>query len=374
MLCASNSKASTKKKIKEQILLLLSNRITQIHLRAWRNNSKQQQQTTTTTPLYYDHYFFLVVVNVMNLLPCFTLDGKTPQCNSSIHTHALFDCRKIMGNSSGANRTPLSTNHVNPDTTEESRLATTSSSSSSDTSFSLPFSELLERPKHKIICGYLKKVGKRLAGTHTRWVAIYSSFQLETCKDEQSESTPTKVYNLMNSNVQYGKLGTGEFALKIYTDIQANKTNKKIRKDQITLLFHNRREMQQWVGGIRCLFAGTENSVLNSSAVGGESCVICLDDFAHSQVLSVLPCNHRFCPDCIRQWLEISSLCPCCKRDATVDGVLVVHTGKYNKEVKMSSSNDKTALASPGVLAEPMRDTSNDKKRKFIRRQKWQFK
>jgi hypothetical protein len=212
------------------------------------------------------------------------------------------------------------------------------------------------------MCGYLKKVGKRLAGTHTRWVAIYSSFQLETCKDEQSESTPTKVYNLMNSNVQYGKLGTGEFALKIYTDIQAKKTNEKSRKDQITLLFHNRREMQQWVGGIRCLFAGTENSVLNSSAVGGESCVICLDDFTHSQVLSVLPCNHRFCPACIKQWLEISSLCPCCKRDATVDGVLVIHTGKYNKEVKISSSNEKTALASSGMLTEPKKDTSNSKK------------
>ena len=265
-----------------------------------------------------------------------------------------------MGNSSGANRTqPV--HHGNPETSVESRLTTTSSSSSADTSFSLPFSELLERPKHKIICGYLKKVGKRLAGSHTRWVVIYSSFQLETCKDEQSESTPTKVYNLMDSNVQYGKLGTGEFALKIYTNFQAKETSKRRRKDQITLLFYNRREMQQWVGGIRCLFAGTENSVLNSSAVGGESCVICLDDFIHSQVLSVLPCNHRFCPACIKQWLEISSLCPCCKRDATVDGVLVIHTGKYNKEVKIPSY-EKSSLGSSSLLTDTPKDTSNNKK------------
>merc|ERR1711871_175853 len=127
------------------------------------------------------------------------------------------------------------------------------------------------------MCGYLKKVGKRFAGTHTRWVAIYTSFELETCKSEQFESSPSKKYSLVNSKVQFGKLATGEFAIKINTNCQASSNYQEQKKDQITLIMHNRREMQQWIGGIRCMFAGTENNILNSSSVGGESCTICID-------------------------------------------------------------------------------------------------
>ena len=122
--------------------------------------------------------------------------------------------------------------------------------------------------------------------------------------------------SLINSKVQFGKLATGEFAIKINTQIEPNTRARK--KDQITLLFHNRREMQQWIGGIRCMFAGTENDVVNSSSMGGESCTICIDDFVHGQILTILPCNHRFCPSCIKQWLDISTLCPCCKQDVAV--------------------------------------------------------
>ena len=215
---------------------------------------------------------------------------------------------------------------------EEARLTT--NVNTSDTSFSLSFSALSERPKHKIMSGYLKKVGKRLAGTHTRWVVIYTSFELETCKSEQAESIPSKRYSLINSKVQFGKLATGEFAIKINTQIEPNTRARK--KDQITLLFHNRREMQQWIGGIRCMFAGTENDVVNSSSMGGESCTICIDDFVHGQILTILPCNHRFCPNCIKQWLDISTLCPCCKQDAMIDDILMYRTGKYNKEIDLS--------------------------------------
>ena len=84
------------------------------------------------------------------------------------------------------------------------------------------------------------------------------------------------------------------------------------------------------------MFAGTENDVVNSSSMGGESCTICIDDFVHGQILTILPCNHRFCPSCIKQWLDISTLCPCCKQDAMIDDILMYRTGKYNKEIDLS--------------------------------------
>jgi hypothetical protein len=235
-------------------------------------------------------------------------------------------------------------NNLSNSAMAEEGMPLNTSVNTSDRSFSLTFSALQERPKHKIMSGLLKKVGKRFAGVHTRWVAIYTSFELETCKSEAAESIPSKKYSLVNSKVQYGKLATGEFAIKINTQLAPNNNNnnnnaqdKGKKKDQITLIFHNRREMQQWVGGIRCMFAGTENNTLNSSSVGGESCTICIDDFVHGQILTVLPCKHRFCPGCIKQWLDISTLCPCCKSDAMVDGMLLISTGNYNKEIDLSS-------------------------------------
>ena len=41
------------------------------------------------------------------------------------------------------------------------------------------------------------------------------------------------------------------------------------------------------------------------------SCPICTDDFVKGQDLRVLPCNHKFHPDCIDPWLvNVSGTCP----------------------------------------------------------------
>lgn len=44
---------------------------------------------------------------------------------------------------------------------------------------------------------------------------------------------------------------------------------------------------------------------------GNFSCPICTDDFIKGQDLRVLPCNHKFHPECIDPWLvNVSGTCP----------------------------------------------------------------
>lgn len=55
----------------------------------------------------------------------------------------------------------------------------------------------------------------------------------------------------------------------------------------------------------------------DSQKAGNFSCPICTDDFVKGQDIRVLPCNHKFHPECIDPWLmNVSGTCPlwyvCC--------------------------------------------------------------
>jgi len=50
-----------------------------------------------------------------------------------------------------------------------------------------------------------------------------------------------------------------------------------------------------------------------SSAIINNACAICLEDFAGSTSVKVLPCRHGFHVPCIDEWLARSDLCPICK-------------------------------------------------------------
>ena len=61
----------------------------------------------------------------------------------------------------------------------------------------------------------------------------------------------------------------------------------------------------------------TQTSAAPATATPGQthdtnfSCPICTDDFVKGQDLRVLPCNHKFHPDCIDPWLvNVSGTCP----------------------------------------------------------------
>lgn len=53
---------------------------------------------------------------------------------------------------------------------------------------------------------------------------------------------------------------------------------------------------------------------------GGLGCSICTDDFTVGEDVRVLPCNHKFHPQCIDPWLvNVSGTCPLCRLDLRPD-------------------------------------------------------
>ena len=50
---------------------------------------------------------------------------------------------------------------------------------------------------------------------------------------------------------------------------------------------------------------------LNAGTDNGLACSVCTDDFVKGQDIRVLPCNHKFHPECIDPWLlNVSGTCP----------------------------------------------------------------
>ncbi|KAL8953919.1 MAG: hypothetical protein Q9222_000206 [Ikaeria aurantiellina] len=53
-----------------------------------------------------------------------------------------------------------------------------------------------------------------------------------------------------------------------------------------------------------------------ANADNGLACSVCTDDFSKGQDVRVLPCNHKFHPECIDPWLlNVSGTCPLCRVD-----------------------------------------------------------
>lgn len=53
-----------------------------------------------------------------------------------------------------------------------------------------------------------------------------------------------------------------------------------------------------------------------SDATGSLGCSICTEDFQKGEELRVLPCNHKFHPECVDPWLlNVSGTCPLCRVD-----------------------------------------------------------
>ena len=62
--------------------------------------------------------------------------------------------------------------------------------------------------------------------------------------------------------------------------------------------------------------AGTTTSANATDEDGNQGCSICTEDFERGQDQRVLPCDHRFHPECIDPWLlNVSGTCPLCRVD-----------------------------------------------------------
>lgn len=48
-------------------------------------------------------------------------------------------------------------------------------------------------------------------------------------------------------------------------------------------------------------------------------CVVCISDFADSDLLRLLPCGHKFHVKCVDKWLHRSTSCPICRRQVRSD-------------------------------------------------------
>ncbi|KAL8977814.1 MAG: hypothetical protein Q9205_006463 [Flavoplaca limonia] len=63
----------------------------------------------------------------------------------------------------------------------------------------------------------------------------------------------------------------------------------------------------------------TDDPIINAD--NGLACSVCTDDFTKGQDVRVLPCNHKFHPECIDPWLlNVSGTCPMCRTDLRPTG------------------------------------------------------
>ena len=184
-------------------------------------------------------------------------------------------------------------------------------------------------PPGIILSGYMTKVGSFLSGSLLRWITLKSNFTLWSALNR--DTNPTKCYSLVGCEVEWGKLATKEYAIRITCRKKKMKTGSVHHKKKLlTLIVEDVGSMNMWVGGLRCLFAGTDRILCTENEVGGSTCSICLGDFEEDEELMILPCNHRFCANgCLDRWISISPKCPMCKRSCLVHGEPMIRRGTW---------------------------------------------
>jgi hypothetical protein len=90
---------------------------------------------------------------------------------------------------------------------------------------------------------------------------------------------------------------------------------------------------------------------------GTLGCSICTEDFNRGEEVRVLPCNHKFHPECVDPWLlNVSGTCPLCRidlRPATADG-------EEARSENAAIEDGNAALPPPLGMDEPSVDIADD--------------
>ena len=135
-----------------------------------------------------------------------------------------------------------------------------------------------------------------------RYVSLCSDFKLRIYNSERHMSSntgsPKRVISLTGVSVEWGRLETQEFALRLRLDSQErHRTCCCTSQKCITFVASDESILRLWIRNISVLFANTGHSpVARSGDAGtcGDECTICLSEFTHGELLTVLPCKHRF--------------------------------------------------------------------------------
>jgi hypothetical protein len=96
--------------------------------------------------------------------------------------------------------------------------------------------------------------------------------------------------------------------------------------------------------------AGTDNASLDE----GLGCSICTEDFEKGQDLRVLPCDHKFHPECVDPWLlNVSGTCPLWCVDPLTNAPTML-TSASRVDLRPVTSHDSSASQDPNELAPPL--------------------
>jgi hypothetical protein len=101
-----------------------------------------------------------------------------------------------------------------------------------------------------------------------------------------------------------------------------------------------------------------------TDAEGHLGCSICTEDFQKGEELRVLPCNHKFHPDCVDPWLlNVSGTCPLCRIDLRPQN-------QENEDELQRTVSNATANQDNATLPPPLRPAeTNASPQRTTRRQ-----
>ena len=150
-------------------------------------------------------------------------------------------------------------------------------------------------------------------------------------KPESPSALPALICNLDQTSLTWGFFqheGAKEYALRFALQEPPLKTSSTSccfasqHSNSVTLILHSQQELATWIRAIQILFANSEHQPVQQGDGGsvGDECTICLSEFENKEIISVLPCGHRFHEDCVREWLTCSVKCPLCKKDSVDTG------------------------------------------------------
>ncbi|KAH8556265.1 hypothetical protein BGW37DRAFT_471736 [Umbelopsis sp. PMI_123] len=88
----------------------------------------------------------------------------------------------------------------------------------------------------------------------------------------------------------------------------------------------------------------------SQDTVDNQDCSVCKEEFSVSEDVLILPCEHFFHRDCIKQWLLVNGTCPICRYSLTVDTESTSQSNEQNTETDTDSSNNVQSTNNAGRM------------------------